>query len=33
MISKMNEIIGLLLLITAIITAWSVLTPNHLYIN
>ena len=33
MISKMNEIIGLLLLIAAIITAWSVLTPNHLYIG
>jgi len=33
MISKMNEIITFLLVVAAIITAWSVLTPNHLYIN
>ncbi len=31
--TKMNELITFLLVVTAIITAWSVLTPNHLFIN
>jgi len=33
MISKMNQIITLLLVIAAAITAWSVLTPNHLFVG
>jgi hypothetical protein len=29
----MNKLITLLLVIAAAITAWSVLTPNHLFIS
>ncbi len=30
---EMDKLITLLLVITAAITAWAVLTPNHLYIS
>lgn len=29
----MDKIITLLLVVSAVVTAWSVLTPNHLFIG
>jgi hypothetical protein len=33
MIKIMDKILGLSMLITAVYTAWAVLTPNHLFIG
>jgi len=33
MITIMDKVLGFGMLITAIYTAWAVLTPNHLYIG
>lgn len=33
MITIMDKVLGIGMLITAIITLWAVLTPNHLYIG
>jgi len=33
MITIMDKVLGLGLLISAIYTAWAVLTPHHLYIG
>jgi hypothetical protein len=33
MIKIMDKVLGLMMLITAVYTAWAVLTPNHLFIG
>ncbi len=33
MITIMDKVLGVLMVITAIYTAWAVLTPNHLFIG
>lgn len=33
MITIMDKVLGLGMLVTAIYTAWAVLTPNHLFIG
>lgn len=33
MITIMDKVLGLAMLITAVYTAWAVLTPNHLFIG
>jgi len=33
MITIMDKVLGLLLVVTAVYTAWAVLTPNHLFIG
>jgi len=33
MIKIMDKVLALMLVVTALITLWSVLTPNHLYVG
>jgi hypothetical protein len=33
MIKYMDKVLGIMMLVTAIYTAWAVLTPNHLYVG
>ncbi len=33
MIRIMDKVLGLMMVVLAIITLWSVLTPNHLYVG
>jgi hypothetical protein len=33
MIKIMDKVLGISMLITAVYTAWAVLTPNHLFIG
>jgi len=33
MITMMDKILGWLMVVSAVYTAWAVLTPNHLYIG
>ena len=33
MIKIMDKVLGVLMVITALYTAWAVLTPNHLYVG
>ena len=33
MIKIMDKVLAWMLVVTAIITLWSVLTPNHLYVG
>ena len=33
MIKVMDKVLGIFMLVTALYTAWAVLTPNHLYIG
>jgi len=33
MITIMDKVLGWLMVVTAVYTAWAVLTPNHLYVG
>ncbi len=33
MIKIMDKVLGLMMVVLAIITLWSVLTPNHLFVG
>ncbi len=33
MITMMDKVLGWLMVVTAIYTAWAVLTPNHLFVG
>ena len=33
MITMMDKVLGWMMVVTAVYTAWAVLTPNHLYIG
>ncbi len=33
MIKIMDKVLALMLVVSALITLWSVLTPNHLYVG
>ncbi len=33
MIKVMDKVLAILMIITALVTIWSVVTPNHLYVG